>query len=88
MSAFGSEWMDGQYGTYLWRVTHDLGPNGDNWSYIDRETLCIVDYRPEHGRGKSSTVGAHIAGPFPTMEAAKAAFLLLYGRGINGHSSK
>ena len=74
------EWSEGAHGIYYYRIEYDEGPDGDNWSYIDQKTLCILDYRPETPLANPPDEGRLVAGPFPTLEAAKAAFVLLYGR--------
>ena len=73
-------WNEGAHGIYFWRSWYDESDNGDNWSYIDPRTCCIVNYVPE----SSDSVGPratplHVVGPFPNVEAAKAAFLVIYG---------
>ena len=73
-------WSSGSHGIYLYREDYDESPNGDNWSYIDPKTLCIIDYRPDNSdTAKMREVGKHVAGPFPTLDAAKVAFMLIYG---------
>jgi len=79
----GEGWRVGSHGVYYPREHYDDGPGGDNWAYIQRETMCIVDYRPELHHGRMPDKPIIIAGPFPTMQAAKAAFLVIYG-GSNG----
>jgi hypothetical protein len=73
--------MEGVHGIYLQRDDgYDNGPNGDNWSYIDTKTMRIMDYRPLNTEQHINMVGAVVAGPFRTLNAAKAAFVLIYGR--------
>jgi len=72
-------WNEGAHGIYFWRTWYDPSDYGDNWSYIDPRTCCIVNYAPE-GEGNMPRVNPqHVAGPFPNVEAAKAAFLIIYG---------
>lgn len=76
------DWAEGAHGVYLERDNnYDEGPGGDNWSYIDRKTLCVVDYRPKEPDQSRvpSHVPAIVAGPFPTLNAAKVAFRVIYG---------
>jgi hypothetical protein len=75
------KWNTGAHGVYLYRAWYDEGPNGDNWSYINLKTLCIVDHRPVRESYRIAETPAHIAGPFPDLDAAKAAYLLIYGSG-------
>jgi hypothetical protein len=77
-----NEWSEGTAGIFLTRGHYDDGPNGDNWSYIDRKTLCIVDYRPEKPDEGLCEKPIVLAGPFPSLDAAKAAFLVMYGREV------
>jgi hypothetical protein len=72
-------WRESAYGLYLHREDYDLGPDGDNWSYIDLNTLTIVSYRAENGRDSLDKPFV-VAGPFPSAKAVKAAWMVLYGR--------
>jgi hypothetical protein len=74
-------WNTGAHGIYLFRNWYDEGPNGDNWSYINPVSLCIVDHRPVGEFDRIAETPAHIAGPFETLDAAKTAYLLIYGSG-------
>jgi hypothetical protein len=72
-------WAEGAHGVYLQRNgRYDDGPGGDNWAYIDQRILCIINYCPEGG-GEPTEDPVIVAGPFPTLKAAKAAFLVIYG---------
>ena len=74
------DWAEGAHGVYLERDNdYDEGPGGDNWSYIDRDTLCVVDYRPVNKYATPRKEPIIVAGPFPTMDAAKVAFRVIYG---------
>jgi hypothetical protein len=44
--------------------------------------LCIVDYRPEKPDEGLCEKPIVLAGPFPSLDAAKAAFLVMYGREV------
>jgi len=82
-----NEWLASAHGIYYARESYDEGPDGDNWTYIDPKTLCIVDYRPEKvGPDKVGVPldrGHHLAGPFPTLDAAKAAYIVMFGRYVH-----
>jgi hypothetical protein len=78
-------WLTGHHGVYVFRDgAYDEGPLGDNWSYIDINTLCIVDYRPEGNGGEPRDEPVVLAGPFPTLDVAKAAYLVMYGSVSHG----
>jgi len=76
--------MQASHGIYPHRPFYDEGPLGDNWSYIDTKTLCIVHFRPTDKTKLPRTEAVIVAGPFPTLDAAKAAYVVMYGSAPHG----
>jgi hypothetical protein len=77
------DWINHANGIYIYRAgDYGEGPDGDNWSYIAKD-LSIRDFRPVEQGGTDEVDGKLIAGPFPTLEAAKAAYILIYGRSVS-----
>jgi len=74
-------WLTASHGIYPFRPYYDEGPLGDNWCYLDTHTLCIMSFRPEGEERAPRTKGVIVSGPFPTLEAAKAAYVVLFGSG-------
>jgi len=79
-----NEWLESAHGIYYARESYDEGPDGDNWCYIDTKALTILSYRPkEDGTGTPLHQGLLLAGPFPTLDAAKAAYIVMFGRYVH-----
>ena len=73
-------WGENPFGIFLMRTNKDNMYVSDAFCYIHPRTLCILDFSHTADVPVRDRKPVIIAGPFPTLEAAKAAFVLLYGR--------
>jgi hypothetical protein len=66
--SYGEEWGVSAHGAFLKRTDYE---GADRFVFIDLRTNTIVDHRDTQ---------VVVAGPFPNLDAAKAAFIVIYGR--------